>query len=73
VHDRKEFLEVSYPIGSNSLQLFVVSDDDFEVDVGPAVGLARKRAYNDDPLNTAIVAQQPGYSLGRFLSLFGCK
>ncbi len=72
VHDGKKFVQTSYPIGRDRRQLFAVGDD-FEVDVGPAVGLARKRTYDDDALNAAIVAQRTGYSLGGFLSLFGRK
>jgi hypothetical protein len=72
VHDGKECVEVSYPIGRNRRQIFV-ADDDCEVYVGPAVGLASKRTYDDDALNAAIVAQRTGYSLGGFLSLFGRK
>jgi len=54
-------------------QFFVVGDDDFDVDVGPAVALARKRAYDDDTFNAVIVAKQTGYSLGDLFSLFECK
>ena len=73
VHDGKEFVQTSYPIGRNRRQLFVVAGDNFEVYVGPAVGLARKRTYDHDALEAAIVAQHMGYSLGGFLSLFGRK
>jgi hypothetical protein len=73
VHDGKEFVQTSYPIGRNRRQLFVVNDDDFEVDVGPAVGLVGKRTYDDDALDAAIVAQHTGYSLDSFFSLFGRK
>jgi hypothetical protein len=73
VHDGKEFVEVSYPIGRDRRQRFAVGDDDYEVDVGPAVGLARKRTHDNDALNAAIVAQHTGYSLGGFPSLFGRK
>ena len=73
VHDGKDFVQLFYPIRRNRLQLFIVADDDLEVNVGPAVGLARERAYDDDALNAAIFAQQAGYSPGRFLSLCGRK
>jgi hypothetical protein len=73
VHGGKEFVQTPYPIGRNRRQLFVVADDDFEVYVGPAVGLVGKRTYDNDALDAAIVAQHTGYSLGRLLSLFGRK
>src|ERR671920_1538522 len=61
VHDGKEFVQVSYPIGRDRRQLFAVGHDDFEVYVGPAVGLVGKRTYDHDALEAAIVAQRTGY------------
>ena len=71
--DGKECVQVLHTISRNRRQLFIIADDDFEVYVRPAVGLARKRAYYDNALNAAIVAQQAGYSLGSFLSLLRRK
>jgi len=71
MHDGKEFVQTAYPIGGNRRQLFVVGDDDYEVDVGSAVGSVGKRTYDNDALDAAIVAQHTGHSLGGFLSLFG--
>jgi hypothetical protein len=73
VHDGKEFVQTSQPIGRDRRQIFVAADDDCEVDVGPAVGLVGKRTYDHDAPNAAIVAQRTGYSLGGFLSLFWRK
>ena len=71
VHDGQEFVQVPDPVGGNRRQFFVVGDDDFDVDVGPAVALARKRAYDDDTFNAVIVAKQPGILARR--SLFALR
>jgi len=73
VHYRKEFVQILYPIARNRRQFFVVGDDYFDVDVGPAIALTRKRAYDGQTLNAVIIAQQVGYSLCSLFSLFGRK
>src|SRR5215208_2623018 len=72
VHDRKELVQVSYPVVRDRRQFFV-GHDDYEVDIGPAVALTCKRAYYGDTVDSVVVAQQAGYSLRSLFSLFWRK
>jgi hypothetical protein len=73
VHYWKDFVQVPYPIARNRRQFFVAGDDDLDVDIGPAIALTRKRAYDGNAVDAVIVAQQAGYPLGSMSSLFGRK
>jgi len=73
VQDGEVFVQIFYPIGRNRLQFCVVGHDDFNIYIGPAVDSACKRAYDDNTINAAIIAQQTAYLSGGLFSLFGCE